>query len=1265
MLGERYAQDHFRASRTDLDFEQALRQDGTVKIRQSVDVSSLGMDISQDSALSVPQSPPSSLAASPKNQPTTPNDVFSEQEDAERRSKRRSIYRSPGTSSSPDLATLVRKARERGGGVVHGPRNYSKEKRKDSPPPMPLPLPQDQPPNSNAASTRPRSSTSRSLNPPIASSTSSSTYKGGRDRTARGALTDVVPEWFMTSPRPPKQESKPIKSSVKQKTAELFGKMLGQTSSKDRMRSAPSTFSGFPVPANIVENNRSTTSRTQEMTATISSQSTALSPTRSILLPRTSSPVKADDENSVVFVDPPPRSRSKDVLSEQPSSSKRSSTGVENADGKESLSKSSSMADCRIDDDVALEDITLHGIIDDFKGQLSSLDPTNLATFDLRDPSTPARRLMRPKVNAANLLEAKEDPGGDGFKQSASCKEQLQLYNPAESDENGVKLVVPSPIVPPRLSSLKIPPRSPVPHTYRARTADDASSPFKTWNEATGITRDTNRSRVMHRPTASNSEPSLVAVGNSSHTLNTFTSSQYESTDKEVMSNGLSSNSSVGGDVVVDAEKRGKELAAKCWNEDTSFLSREKMAEYLGGQGHANKIALRHYVSFFDFSGLRLDLAFRRFCSKLYLKAETQQVDRILEEFSKRYWECSSSSLYGSASIVHAVTYSLLLLNTDLHVADLTTHMSRSQFVRNTMATIRAQLQPNTDDSLPHGPDRGMRATRSEEVINVGRAKRSDSITSWNSVSREVVMSLPSPFASSNPPIEGTANDERTSVATETNNVEATTSNSGNFYTRGWENEIEVVLKEMYNAIKTQQISQPLNTIVPRLSVSSLSPNTGMLRNRSLRSQPDRLTTLKRGSIRGLQSIIAQSGAAPYGSSTSTDGRVSPSSSLAISANEFHCSSSSFLTPALGFASNLSNTIIREMHEDDDHSIGSDDTASTSISITDEELALLGAPWAKEGMLCRKQYWESAGKRSKDRSWLDVFVVIQKGELNMFTFNRDSAAVSGNVIGGGNWLANAHHVGIVQLAHSLSHSLPPPGYNRQRPHCMVLTLANGGVYFFQAGTEELVNEWVSTCNYWAARISKEPLAGGVSNMEYGWNRVASSNVPNNPRSEDESPREKDHTDTMSIRSSRSNRSRFGWREGVSTVRHGHSPWADKIYINDWKPPLPPAVASTHDEETQLEALRKHVVYLKNDLERHNELREPMATLYQPRTATALKAQSNWEKKSQYILTEIVKYESYIDSLQSAMSLRLKKRGEKALERALDEVLPPDPNEAKG
>lgn len=39
-----------------------------------------------------------------------------------------------------------------------------------------------------------------------------------------------------------------------------------------------------------------------------------------------------------------------------------------------------------------------------------------------------------------------------------------------------------------------------------------------------------------------------------------------------------------------------------------------------------------------------------RLCAKLYLKAETQQVDRILEEFSRRYWECNPGCIYGSAS---------------------------------------------------------------------------------------------------------------------------------------------------------------------------------------------------------------------------------------------------------------------------------------------------------------------------------------------------------------------------------------------------------------------------------------------------------------------------------------------------------------------------------------------------------------------------------------------------------------------------------------
>jgi hypothetical protein len=715
-----------------------------------------------------------------------------------------------------------------------------------------------------------------------------------------------------------------------------------------------------------------------------------------------------------------------------------------------------------------------------------------------------------------------------------------------------------------------------------------------------------------------------------------------------------------------ELEARGKECAKRAWEEDEEFLAKERIAEWLGGIGRVNKSALRHYVDNFDFSGLRLDLAFRRLCAKLFLKAETQQVDRILEEFSRRYWDCNPGSLFGNPGVVHAVAYSLLLLNTDLHVADLANRMSRGQFVRNTLFTIQMQLRPirsvqgSSSDLVNSERDGDSVRGPGDEGSDVGpstgrsKAKRSDSITSWNSITRDAALAnlfVASPAVGNTTPLP---NDSTASVpASTTSATEAKTPStlvSSVIYDRNWESDIESLLKDMYNAIKSQQVLQPLNA---RTSTSSLTPTAPLMRNRSLRVQQDRLTTLKRGSIRGIQSILgAPNGMSPYSSNSSVDGRASPAPSFATSAHEnMQGSSMSFLTPALGFASNLSYTIIRETQEDDDRSERTDDSADTTISITDEELALLGPPWAKEGMLCRKQYNDSTGKRAKSKAWMDVFVVIQKGELNMFTFGNH--AVDGQrAVGGGNWLETANHVGSLQLSHSLAHALPPPGYNRQRPFCMVLTLASGAVYFFQAGTEELVNEWVQTCNYWAARQSKEPLAGGVSNMDYGWNRISDVLQPGRAASDDESVRGvRDFTDTASVRSARSNHSRFSRKDVAATMRIG-SPRSDRTNLAEWKPPLAPSIASTHDEETQLDALKKHVATLTQDLQEHNELRGPMMALYPSRSQNAAKALSNWEKKSQYLLAEHVKYELYVDSLQAAMTLRFKKRGEKALEHAL-------------
>ncbi|KAI0332360.1 hypothetical protein GY45DRAFT_1344763 [Cubamyces sp. BRFM 1775] len=1345
-----------RVSRTDLDFEQALRAGGTVLLREGFDVDELGADLSNASISPfsspsphaqrgyhglqpatptiVPPTPSPANSASRSAAPSTgtltsPSSSTSEvfydaPEDPEYQTRRRSMYRSPGTASSPDLATLLRKAKERTG--VSG----SKDGRKGG----------------GASSSRDPQSPSSSVQGtpvPKGKMRSSQNLSAQRDDAAASATS---PEWVLTSPRSfgSMKDGKTAKSSVRAKTSAFLGKMLGSSSTRDRsvrLEFIRLDTSRRPLPIDASD------VFTAPPRGSSDKPLPAINP-----LDRHSEGTDTSDDQSMVMVNRPSGQRSRSPSPTQtvkerpgkhikaPSRSKRRSMSVSDAEIKKVMAAGGSPSPLRIStDNKAIEGSPgwgsrLEGLMSQFRGELLHLEPIS-TSLDLHDPTTPSKRPLASRSQSDSITPLSAPPTGRPTPKAAASL-PLDLGTPAVtlqtvsggeeslvnagSSTSGQGSSVEGPIVPPRSSSLHTPlrsragsnagsyprgtnlkfgPRSPPPR---------ASGPAL--HHAHSASRDSNRLRVQHRSTASASEPSLVpdrddgrvceqpptvrAVSSpnrfvdSSAVPGLTVASQQDLTTNDLVSARFSLRSSPAKqEDTADLDNRGRELAFRCWTEDEEFLPKDKIAEWLGGQSRINKAALRHYMNNFDFSNLRLDQAFRKLCGKLYLKAETQQVDRILEEFARRYWECNPTTILGSASVVHAVAYSVLLLNTDLHVAELASRMSKNQFVRNTMTAIQMQLQPSgmaSSTDLSYDDWSSVRAG-SEGGDGPGntvraRAKRSDSITSWNSVTREALVPSSGTLVNSSgqltlasdPAGSSSANQSSVSVGASSNqeskqsqetnpppaaaaaSAPAAMSSSGPvssttvLYDRNWEGEMETLLKEIYNAVKAQQILQPIGSVLmARSSTSSLTPHGVMLRNRNGRVQQDRLTTLKRGSIRGLQSILgAQPGHSPYSSGSSLDGRASPAPSFATSNEGMHGSAVSFLAPALGFASNLSHTIIREQQEDDGHSLRSDDS-STDISITDEELALLGPPWAKEGMLCRKQYWESTGKRAKSKAWMDVFVVIQKGELSMFTFGEHGVGGS-HVVGGGNWLENATPVGTIMLAHSLAHALPPPGYNRQRPHCMVLTLSNGGVYFFQAGTEELVNEWVSTCNYWAARQSKEPLVGGVSNMEYGWNRVMDPVSRGRSASEDDySVRD---TDSQSVRSGRSGRSRF--KEMAATVRADKSPWADRTFINEWKPPLPPTVPSLHDEETQLEALQKHVAHLKEELQQHNELRTPMTQLYPSRSSNAQKAMSNWEKKSQYLLTEIVKYESYIDSLQAAMSLRLKKRGEKALEKAL-------------
>lgn len=108
---------------------------------------------------------------------------------------------------------------------------------------------------------------------------------------------------------------------------------------------------------------------------------------------------------------------------------------------------------------------------------------------------------------------------------------------------------------------------------------------------------------------------------------------------------------------------------------------------------------LELYMKNFDFSRQRIDTAFRTLCFKLYFRAESQKLDRILESFAQHYYRCNPTTILHSADIVYAIAYSLLLLNTDLYVSQDSKMMTRQHFVKNTLATVQSLTCPSTSSS--------------------------------------------------------------------------------------------------------------------------------------------------------------------------------------------------------------------------------------------------------------------------------------------------------------------------------------------------------------------------------------------------------------------------------------------------------------------------------------------------------------------------------------------------------------------------------------
>ena len=106
-------------------------------------------------------------------------------------------------------------------------------------------------------------------------------------------------------------------------------------------------------------------------------------------------------------------------------------------------------------------------------------------------------------------------------------------------------------------------------------------------------------------------------------------------------------------------------LAKRLYN--LEGFNKSDVACHLSKNNEFSRAVAEKYLNLFDFTGKSLDLALRVFLTQFYLIGETQDRERVLVYFSKRFNECNPNQNFKSIDSIHTLTCALMLLNTDLH----------------------------------------------------------------------------------------------------------------------------------------------------------------------------------------------------------------------------------------------------------------------------------------------------------------------------------------------------------------------------------------------------------------------------------------------------------------------------------------------------------------------------------------------------------------------------------------------------------------------
>jgi len=120
---------------------------------------------------------------------------------------------------------------------------------------------------------------------------------------------------------------------------------------------------------------------------------------------------------------------------------------------------------------------------------------------------------------------------------------------------------------------------------------------------------------------------------------------------------------------------------AKFLYQNSDKLDKTTLGEYLGDLN--NKELMYKFVDQMSFSGKEFVAALRHFLDHFRLPGEAQKIDRLMEKFASRYCETNpNNKLFHSADVAYVLSYSIIILTTDLHSPSIKQKLTKEQYIR-------------------------------------------------------------------------------------------------------------------------------------------------------------------------------------------------------------------------------------------------------------------------------------------------------------------------------------------------------------------------------------------------------------------------------------------------------------------------------------------------------------------------------------------------------------------------------------------------------